>query len=372
MDSPAMKHQSKHILIADDELNLTNSLKFVLNAAGYRTSTAANGRDAFAIIQNGALGHCAVDLLVTDIAMPVMNGEELITELRRQSIQIPILVFTGYGCKDLVVRLMRLGCQDFIDKPFEPVEIEDRVKMILTKTNEEMLEIKRKEHFARIGEKSRSIIHDLNNILGGTLGYADMALEDVDKSHPVHAKIEKLFKTANLAADFCKRLLTLKPDAPVVLKVNTEIRSLVDKIAVVLQTLAPDTIEIRTETPDNPIWLKADAELIQQALLNLGINALDAMGERGALTFSTAFGNCRGENGITQSCVSITVSDTGCGIPEENIDKLFTEEFTTKRSGNGIGLPTVKRIVDEHQGQITVESRPGEGTRFRLFFPMPK
>ncbi len=365
-----MRDPSRHILVAEDEAKLTSSLQFILKAAGYTVTMVPNGRKALAVVQNSLLDRSAIDLLVTDIAMPEMNGEELVAVLRKQSLQIPVLVMTGYGDKELVVRLMRLGCRDFIDKPFAPEELEERVKKILVATGQESAERKRQAQLALIGEKSRSLLHDLNNFLGGTLGYADMAMDEMERTHPAYPKIAKLFSTANLAAEVCKKLLNIKPDAPAAIKTKTEIRSITSKIAAVMSSMAPDSIEIKTCLPDQPLWLHADAERIQQALLNLGINAVDAMGMRGTLTFTA--GSEEGEPcgfGQAHRCVRISVSDTGAGIAEEHLDKLFTDEFTTKPHGNGIGLPTVKKIVEEHGGRIEVQSRRGEGTRFTMIFP---
>jgi signal transduction histidine kinase len=367
-----MDRPSGHILVAEDETMLTNSLKFILNAAGYKVTMAPNGRIALAYIQNSILEHSNIDLLVTDIAMPEMNGEELIAALRKQSLHIPVLVMTGYGDKELVVRLMRLGCQDFIDKPFEPEELEERAKMILLHSSQEVLERKRQEHLAYIGEKSRSLIHDLNNIIGGTLGYADIVMEEMEATHPAYPKIAKLLSTANLAAEVCKELLSIKQDSPANIRTTTEIGAITAKIAAVMATLAPDSIAIKTFLPDKPLWLSADAERIQQALLNLGINAIDAMGMHGTLTFTVTSTHVGGKARGSSNAVCITVADTGSGIAEERLGDLFNHEFTTKTHGNGIGLPTVKKIVEEHGGRIEVQSKRGEGTRFTLIFPIVK
>ena len=148
--------------------------------------------------------------------------------------------------------------------------MEERVRLLIVNTQKDIIEKRKNEHLAFIGEKSRSILHDLNNVLCGTLGYADVAMEEIDKTHPAYRNIEKLFSTANLAADICKKLMTIKPDAPIYIKSKIEIKTLVEKISVVLNSLAPDAIEIRTSAPCYPVWLNADPDRIQQALLNLG------------------------------------------------------------------------------------------------------
>ena len=359
------------IVVAEDEPNLVNSLRFVLNAAGHSVSMVPNGREALTVIQNSIFANTPIDLLVTDIAMPEMSGEELIVALRSQSIQIPILVITGYGDKDLVIRLMRLGCQDFLDKPFDPVSLESRITAILLQHQERLSRCKREEYFAKIGERSRSIIHDLNNIIGGTLGYAEMAMNGFGKGHPAHKYLAKLLTTANKAADVCGRFLSLKPDAPIFMKTKTEVRPLVEKIAALLKAMAPDYIKIQTVGPEEPLWLNVDPDRVQQAILNLGINAIQAMGSMEGFVFLTVSAQeIPDSSGSARQCVCIMVSDTGKGIAEENFSRLFEEGFSTKVHGNGIGLPTVKRIMDEHGGRIIITRGAKKGMQFTLVFPI--
>lgn len=360
----------QHIVVAEDEPHLATSLNYVLSAAGYGVSLAKNGRTALQVIQNSIWEHANVDLLITDIAMPIMNGEELICALRKQSIRVPILVITGFSDKELVIKLMRMGCQDFLEKPFEPEELENCVSSILTASLNETLEQKRKEHLALVGEKSRSMVHDLKNILGGTIGYGDLALGEIDTSHPAFQLVEKLLSTATLASDICKQLLSIKPDSPLYLKTKTEIRSIVEKMVTVLETMAPKTITIRSESPEEPVWLNADPERLQQALLNLGVNAIDAMGSTGLLTIKTSIETITNPSGQQEQCVCIQVSDTGPGISKEFLDNLFEKAHTSKPNGHGFGLLTVKRIVDEHSGRITVQSNVQAGTQFTLIFPV--
>ena len=362
--------KQRHILVAEDEPNLLLSLKFILAASGYRVTLTTNGRAAYNVVENSLLDHSGVDLLITDIAMPEMDGEELVSLLHKKSIDVPVLVITGYGDRDLVIRLMRLGCRDFLDKPFQPADLEERVEMLLAQTHQERLEKQRKEHLALVGEKSCSAIHDLNNALGGTIGYADLALEAIGASHPVRKKLEKVLASANLAAEICRKLLSLKSENVVSIKIKTEVRSIVERIATVMHSIAPESVEIRTAAPDFPVWLEADAERLQQALLNLGINSLDAMPKGGFLSFAVSrMEACRNKKNPSRPCVCISVADTGKGIPGPYLSKLFLECFTTKVNGHGYGLSIVKTIVQEHDGWIEVESVQGKGATFKLYFP---
>lgn len=363
--------EEKRIVIADDEEEIRFSISLLLKRKGYTVYEAEDGFGALKHIESLAAERKQCDLLICDIQMPGMNGEELIKRLKTLKISLPVLVITGFGHKEMVIRLMRLGCRDFIDKPFGPEEIESRVDMLLEETRNEMLEQKRKEHLALFGQKARSMVHDLNNILGGALGYTDIAMEELNESHPARPMLDKVSGSTLRAAEICKKLLSLKPDNPVSIKVQTDICEVVGKVAQLLQSISRDSITIKTHLPKETVWLKADAERLQQALLNLGINSLDAIPEQGTITLRVFLADKAGEKGTApQRSTCISVADTGIGIVRENRPKLFAEKFTTKVNGSGIGLETVKTIVTEHGGWVEVNSEQDKGSEFTLVFPI--
>ncbi len=361
---------SMRIVVAEDEFQMRTSLITALEWKGYQVFPAENGEKALHTITLMSHGRQNADLLICDIQMPKMNGEELIRKLHELEYDIPIIAITGYGERDLLIRLMRLGCTDFIDKPFTPQILEERVRLLFDKSQNSILEKTRKRDLLAINEKSRSLVHDLNNILSGTLGFADMALEELESTHSAHQKIKKVYATAKLAAEICQNLLELKPGESNTSKIQTEIRSIVERICAVLMEIAPKSIHIETSMPNFPVWLYADSERIQQALLNLGINAVDAMNGKGNLKFTVSIlDEFRPDYAKPEKCVCICVSDNGPGISPENSNRLFNEKFTTKENGHGFGLLIVKEIIDEHSGWITVNSKENLKTEFNLFFP---
>ncbi len=123
-----------HILIAENEGCLLSSLQFLFHRKGYQVTKAKTGTLALHAACKSYREGAPIDLLITDIQMPGMDGEKLIRAIRKFNTRMPILVMTGFGYKELVVRLMRLGCSDYIDKPFTLNQIEDRVELLLSKT----------------------------------------------------------------------------------------------------------------------------------------------------------------------------------------------------------------------------------------------
>lgn len=123
----------KHILFADDEEETRKSFTTMLEMTGYQVTGAANGKEALDKIVASLESDAKVDLLITDIRMEGMSGIELMDELAKRKISVPTLAITGYGDKQLIVELMRRGCLEYIDKPFEATELLDRVAAILEK-----------------------------------------------------------------------------------------------------------------------------------------------------------------------------------------------------------------------------------------------
>jgi signal transduction histidine kinase len=368
-----MVDQQKHILIAEDEANLATSLYFILTAAKYKVTLARNGKIAFAHITSSRLNSSFIDLLITDILMPEMTGEQLLDLLRKNRIEIPTLIMTGYGEKELIVRLMRLGCDDFIDKPFEPDVILQRVESILAESSQKTLEHQQRELMAWIGERTSQVAHDLNNPIGATLGNADLALGGIEPDHPAKKNLERLLASSGRAAEICRGLLAKSQGLAESVRINTEINSLVERAAAVLRDIAPEKVSVEASTPVATLWLKADGERLQQAILNLGFNAFNAMPEGGRVSIKVTRENAANprRSGPALKCVVFKVEDSGVGIPTDTIDRIFKEGFTTCDNGHGMGLACVRKIVEEeHLGWIEVTSTVGKGTTFTIYIPV--
>jgi DNA-binding NtrC family response regulator len=123
----------KHILVVDDEQNLLYTIEFILAAANYKVTTTVDGRDALDKILIAKDNHSPFDLLITDLRMPGLTGFQLLEELNRSKVNIPVFVITGHGNKDLVVELMRKGCAEYLDKPFDDEEFVERVGSLFAK-----------------------------------------------------------------------------------------------------------------------------------------------------------------------------------------------------------------------------------------------
>jgi CheY-like chemotaxis protein len=125
--------KKRHVLVADDELNMLRTLEFILEVAGYKVTAVQNGEKALQKIVESENTSNAVELIITDIQMPSLNGLELIDKLNHLHIHIPIFVITAYGSKDLLNQLRNKGCVEYFDKPFDDDELVERVNSLFQK-----------------------------------------------------------------------------------------------------------------------------------------------------------------------------------------------------------------------------------------------
>jgi two-component system NtrC family sensor kinase len=241
--------------------------------------------------------------------------------------------------------------------------------------NEQLMQASK---LASIGEVSAKVAHELNSPLGGILIYANLLLEDIPEEDSKQKDLKEIIDQALRCKEIVKDLLEFSRKTThrrVPCNLNQSIREAVDFLSKqsLLQNplflgpiVQPEVKVIQEIDPDLPL-IGADPNKLNQVLVNLIINAVDAMEGKGNLTLRTY-------QNPSENKVFLEVEDTGMGIPPENISKIFEPFFTTKEvgKGTGLGLSTVYGIVQEHGGTIDVRSQVGQGTTFILSFPIQK
>jgi signal transduction histidine kinase/CheY-like chemotaxis protein len=227
-----------------------------------------------------------------------------------------------------------------------------------------------------IGRLAGGVAHDFNNILTAILGYGELVLEQCDASDPRHADVEEILKAAARAAALTRQLLAFSRREVIVPQVLA-LDSIIAGTEQMLRRLIGEDI-LLTRTTDGTIGLvRADSGQIERVLLNLAVNARDAMPTGGSLeialaaaTVDEAFAS-RHPPIAAGAYVRLSVTDTGCGMTEEVRAHLFEPFFTTKDEGHGtgLGLATVHGIVEQSGGAIEVDSEAGRGTTFHVYLP---
>ena len=229
-----------------------------------------------------------------------------------------------------------------------------------------------------IGTLAGGIAHDFNNILTGVIGYSELARARLPASHPSAEDLGHVLTAGERARDLVRRILTFsRKHTPE--KHAVSLKPVIGEILKLLRATIPASIEIHAEFGDTADCVLADAAQIHQSLLNLATNAVHAMaGGPGTLKVSlehiTGSQQLALENArlLTGDWVCVSVSDTGHGMDPATLCRIFEPFYTTKKpgEGTGLGLAVVHGIVTAHGGVVTVRSAPGEGSTFRLHFPL--
>ncbi len=227
-----------------------------------------------------------------------------------------------------------------------------------------------------IGRLVGGIAHDMNNMLLPILGYAEMVLEVLPEDHPARTKVENILKAADSTRTLTRQLLAFARKQ--VLSMETvRLGALISDFSKMLRRTIREDIRIEVILRSTSDVIRADRSQIEQILMNLAVNAQDAMPNGGKLTFEVDsvyvdeayvaqhLGASPGPH------VVLSVSDTGTGMDRETLERIFEPFFTTKErgQGTGLGLSTVYGIVKQHNGYITAYSEPGQGSVFKILFP---
>jgi signal transduction histidine kinase len=222
-------------------------------------------------------------------------------------------------------------------------------------------EIQLSQRLAAIGRLTSGVAHEVRNPINAIMVHLEVLREKIKQIDPeskrhmdvISSEIQRLDRVVQTLVDFTK---------PVELRLSdTDLRRIIEEVSVLA---APEAarhgVTVQCELPPEPLVVKADADLVKQAVLNIAINGIQAMPGGGALVMSAT---------REETAVGIEVRDQGAGITPEIRDKIFNLYFTTKKSGSGIGLAMTYRVMQLHNGSVQFESQPGQGTAFHLRFP---
>ncbi|RPH48714.1 MAG: PAS domain S-box protein, partial [Desulfobacteraceae bacterium] len=228
-----------------------------------------------------------------------------------------------------------------------------------------------------IGQLAGGIAHDFNNILNIILGYSQLALMKIEKSSPLHADIQEIISAGKRSTDLIRQLLAFarkQTIAPKLLDLNDAVAGMLN----MLRKLIGEDIDLLWIPAPNLLPVKMDPSQVNQIIVNLTINARDSISGVGKITIETekaVFDKayCAQHAGFVPGhYIMLAVSDNGCGMDKDTLEKIFEPFFTTKElgKGTGLGLATVYGIVKQNNGFINVYSDPGKGTTFKSYIPM--
>jgi signal transduction histidine kinase/ActR/RegA family two-component response regulator len=258
--------------------------------------------------------------------------------------------------------------------------LQDVTEACAQQAEKEILEaqLRRAQRMDALGTLAGGIAHDFNNILFSIMGNAQLAELDVPEEHPARRSLENIVSASKRARDVVRQILTFSQREEVCVE-ETELSAVVKEVLELLRASMPPSIEILTEFETDCPAIAGDQSQIHQILVNLCSNALEAMKEKGGL-LRISVKRVWPDADFTQKfpememgpLVGLRVGDTGVGMGEAAVERIFEPFYTTKTAtgGTGLGLAVVHGIVKSHHGAISVRSQLGHGTVFDLFFPV--
>jgi signal transduction histidine kinase len=372
------------VLIVDDSEDDAELLVLELKRRGFAPSA---GRVETAAALNAALSTGRWEIVLSDYNMPGFTGSEALAIVKAHAPDVPFILVSGSIGEEHAVEAMRAGASDFVGKsnlhrlaPVVERELREAQHRVEQRTMSEALvesrnQFRHVQKLEAVGRLAGGIAHDFNNLLTAILGYADLLLSDLPADDRHRADVEEIRRAGARAADLTRQLLAFSRQQVLDLAVVSLNDVITDTQRLLSRVIGEDVVlERRCE---EALWyVKADRTQVVQILMNLAVNARDAMPQGGTLTMTTAnvLVEAQGRhNPLVRPgpYAVVEVRDTGEGIPPDVLPRIFEPFFTTKDAGKGtgLGLSTVYGIVKQSEGFIFVDSTPGKGTVFTIYFP---
>lgn len=361
------------ILVVDDNSQNLQVMASILSREGYKVAMANSGERALKTIEQKK-----TDLVLLDIMMPVLDGFSVCKKIKEdnKNKDLPVIFLTAKTETDDLIKGFELGAVDYIKKPFNQKEVLVRIKTHLDLKKSKEIIIEQNEENIRLNamkDKFFSIMaHDLRNPFGSFKSVLDLLEEQYDDMENEERKefINELKKSAKNLFMLLENLLTWsrsQRDAITYEYRQNNIFKMVESLLELFEMNAERKgIEIINEIPED-FSLYCDHNTIMTAIRNLLSNSIKFTESGGKIAVY--------QNSINEDYAEITVADTGIGMSEDDISKLFridvshTTIGTSQEKGTGLGLILVKEFIEKNNGTIRVESKPGDGSKFIIKLP---
>jgi signal transduction histidine kinase len=376
-DHPGQAGKSLRALLIEDAVADADLLICELEAGGYRVASTRveTSEELVAALRS------EWDVVLSDYTLSHFDALSALKIVQAYRPELPFIVVSGAMGEDLAAIAFKAGADDFLVKgrltrlvPAIERELRDAKEALERKELEEQL--RQSQKLESIGRLAGGIAHDFNNLLTAILGYTDMVLEQIGADKPISKDLEEIRTASNRAVVLTRQLLAFSRRQSLHVS-PVDLNEVVSTMHSMLQRLIGERIDIALRLSSPLPAILADRGQLEQVLMNLLVNARDAMPQGGNITIETSSADQYESTAAIRMApgapghVRLRVSDDGHGMDEKTQARIFEPFFTTKSvgEGTGLGLSMVYGVMQQLGGQITVNSRVGRGTTFTLYFP---
>jgi signal transduction histidine kinase len=380
---PIRPHDLRHvrILLIDDDPQAQALIEMALIDAHFErridvATTAAAGLERIKTREH--------DIYLIDQRLPDGTGIDLIRLAKDLGTDKPFILMTGYGSGALDEAALREGAADYVEKHLVGAHLERSIRYALRDwqasraLHDREEQLRQSQKMEAIGRLAGGVAHDFNNLLTAIIGYTDMIGERTDVDAATAREVQEIRHAADRGAALTRQLLAFSRKQflnPTVININESVAGLLH----MLPRLIGDHIQTDARLGTGLGFVKADASQIEQVIVNLVLNARDAMPTGGHVTIDTANLSLTDDRLEAEGLslepgpyVMLAITDTGVGMDEATRAHAFEPFFTTKGKGKGtgLGLATVYGIIDQSGGGIAMRTAPGRGTSIRIYLPV--
>jgi two-component system cell cycle sensor histidine kinase/response regulator CckA len=377
---PPPSKKKIRVLLLEDQATDAELLVRELRRAGFEPDwTRVETEESF-------IAHLApgIDVILADYNLPLFDGLQALRRLQELKFDIPFILISGSLGDELVAQCLKRGVTDYLLKDRLArlgLAVSHALEERRLRAEHSLVEdqLRHSQKMEAVGQLAGGIAHDFNNLLTVINGWSGMILDDALASEETREAAKQILLAGQRAGSLTRQLLFFSRKRPLE-RTQVDLNATVEEVTAMLKRLIGEHIDLQLELAPNLPRIEADISMIEQVLINLSVNARDAMPEGGKLTISTSAieldaADLHGKPDIQPGrFICLRVEDTGCGIAPEIIPRIFEPFFTTKEvgKGTGLGLATIFGIVKLHEGGLEVQSHLGKGTRFTVLLPIPK
>lgn len=397
-----VNHSDGEVLIVDDEPEILDLMENLLDMEGFGVLRAESGEEALKISKGKSLS-----VVISDYRMPGMNGIELITELKKSHIGVPMIIATGYADVNIAIEAINNGgAYKLFKKPWDPFDLLQEIKLAIEHSYSEkirreleaelqkqndILEVKvlqrtseldavikelqkandtitqtyqhllQSDKLATMGLMAGTVAHDIANPLTVVISRARMILMKEDIEESLADNLNIIVRNALKIDRLITSITRFAKKSSMEFK-HFNIEEVIQEVLLMFsKSIKMKTVMVEEDYEEKSVKVWGEPNQMEQVFTNLIQNAVQAMDLNGKL-----FINTKSIDGYLR----VTLEDTGPGIPEDKLDDIFEAFYTTKDEGTGLGLNICKRIIHEHSGEIRVVSELGKGTKFTIDLPV--